>query len=67
MRQFVIHVYKTNGEHEVKELDRKPDAKAFADRKFQQRDVYKVKVWDLHKGKILPGNPYAKALIYHLV
>lgn len=66
MQSIVVHVYAYSG-GEVKKMDDKVMAIAFAKREFRRINVYKVKVWDTEKGPIERNNPNAKALVFEIV
>jgi hypothetical protein len=70
--RFVVHVYKatTKGVNaNTYYYDNEDLAKQFCDTCFEKSDVYKVKLWDLRKGPIVPNRrgPGVPGLIYELV
>lgn len=68
-KKIKVHVYKifsTTSAHTEFSFNEKDIAIQFAEREFQRKNVYKVKVWDLSKGEIERNNPNAAALILEL-
>jgi hypothetical protein len=64
--RYKIHVYRVSGPKEF-QSDVLATAKRLADAEFKKKDVYKVKVWDTHKGPVRPNRGTDEALVYHLV
>lgn len=63
---FVVHVYSFSTVTE-KLFSIQKDAVEYANDSFCNSTVYKVKVWDITKGKIEPNRPNARALVMELV
>lgn len=64
MDSYTVHVYRVNGKHTTSRWRDPVLAKKFADRMFNEAEVYKVKVW---KGTPVRNVDAHPNLIYHLV
>lgn len=66
-KRYTVHVYKVLKPVQESFFDTYEFAKNFADKSFKEDNVYKVKIWDLTKGDIIPNRHNAAALVYQLV
>ncbi len=62
--RYIIHIYRVSGDHRTHFSNNYRYAVNFCNKVFTPTgDVYKIKLWDMQKGEIEPGNPDAKALV----